>query len=300
MADAPAAAPPFPIQTDWDSAPPALSDAHLERYLAFTGAGAPAAPTIAALAEIQRAHLYAIPFENLSPILGEPVSLDHAALTAKLLSGTRGGYCFEHNMLLGGALVALGYEVRLLSARALIGLLPGEVRPRTHLALLVTAQDAQPRLVDAGFGRATLNGPLDPAPELVQEAGGDFYRLVDHGGELAMEAAKAPDGPWTALYLADPRPVYPVDVEMANHFVATHALSHMRRTLVLLRATPAGKRTLAFKTTPTDQGTPEGGELLVDEAGRQERRAVAADELDAVLREEFGIVPPAPVGHLLG
>ncbi len=300
MADATVAAPPNPIQRTWDGTPPALSSEDLARYLAFIGVDAPAEPTLSALAEIQLAHLHAIPFENLSALLDEPVSLDHHALLAKMLSGTRGGYCFEHNMLLGGALAALGYEVQLLAARAMVGLEPGEVRPRTHLALLVTAVDAPPRLVDAGFGRATLNGPLIPEAGLEQQLGVDRYRLVDHDGEWAMETARSVDGPWTTLYLVDPRPVYPVDVEAANHFVATHDLSHMRRTLVVLRATAEGKRTLLLRATTDGQRKLVPGEFVVDEVGRQGRREVEPRELAAVLRDEFGIVPPAALDGPLG
>ncbi len=275
-----------PIQRSWDGAPPKLSDEHLERYLAFLGVAAPPSPTLESLAVLQLAHLRSIPFENLSPMLGEPVSLEHDALLRKLLSGTRGGYCFEHNMLFGGALASLGYGVRLLGGRAMIGLEPGEVRPRTHLALLATPQDAGERLVDAGFGRTTLAGPLLPEFDTVQHLSTDRYRLVDHDGEWAVESARGHDGPWTTLYLLDPRPVYPVDVEMANHFVATHPLSHMRRALILLRPTVHGKRSMAL------------GELVVDETGRQERRTLDPAELETVLRDEFGIIAPGPLDHL--
>lgn len=272
-----------------DGAPEPLSADHLAAYLAFIGEGQPSAPTLDALASLQRAHLRAIPFENLSPMLGEPVSLAPDDLVAKLLSSTRGGYCFEHNMLFAGVLRALGYGVELHAGRALIGLLPGEVRPRTHLALLVTPADSSdPVLTDVGFGRTTLNGPLRLDLDVEQPLAGDRYRLADHDGEWVVESARWLDGEWRSLYLLDPRPVYPVDVEMANHFVATHPDSHMKRSLILLRAGEAGKRSFTM------------GELTVDEAGRQEHRAVSGGELAGVLRDEFGIEPPTPVDHLLG
>lgn len=277
-----------PIQATWDGAPPRLSDVHLERYLVFVGVTRPTTPTLKALAELQLAHLRSIPFENLNPMLDLPVSLEHDALLEKMLSGTRGGYCFEHNMLLGAALVALGYRVQLLAGRGLVGTEPGEVRPRTHLALLVSSADADERLVDVGFGRTSLSGPLIPEFDTVQHLAGDRYRLLDHDGEWAVESARGAHGPWTTLYLLDPRPVFPIDVEMANHFVATHPLSHMRGNLILLRPTATGKRSVAV------------GQLVVDETERQERRQLDPAELDAVLRDEFGIVAPRPVEHLLG
>ena len=277
------------LPATWDGAPEPLTDEQLAAYLAFVGVDRPAAATRDALATLQLAHLRAIPFENLNPMLGLPVSLAPQDIIDKLLSGTRGGYCFEHNMLLAGALRALGYSVQLLAARALIGVEPGQVRPRTHLALLVQPTDeAEAWLVDVGFGRTTLNGPLRLDFVADQQLGGDSYRLVDWNGEWAVESSRWIDGEWRTLYLIDPRPVYPVDVEMANHFVATHPDSHMRKNLILLRASGGGKRAFTM------------GELTIDEVGRREHRAVEASELDAVLRDEFGIEPPASVDALLG
>lgn len=277
------------LPATWDGAPEPLTDEQLAAYLAFVGVDRPAAATRDALATLQLAHLRAIPFENLNPMLGLPVSLAPQDIIDKLLSGTRGGYCFEHNMLLAGALRALGYSVQLLAARALIGVEPGQVRPRTHLALLVQPTDeAEAWLVDVGFGRTTLNGPLRLDFVADQQLGGDSYRLVDWNGEWAVESSRWIDGEWRTLYLIDPRPVYPVDVEMANHFVATHPDSHMRKNLILLRASGGGKRAFTM------------GELTIDEDGRREHRAVEASELDAVLRDEFGIEPPASVDALLG
>lgn len=284
-----ATAPAPTLKSTWDGAPAPLTGAQLDAYLAFIGVDRPAAPTLDALTMLQLAHLRAIPFENLNAVLGLPVSLAPDDLVAKLLSGTRGGYCFEHNMLFAGVLGALGYPVELLSARALIGLEPGQPRPRTHLALSVRAAgETEPRLVDVGFGRTTLNGPLRFAFDVEQPLGGDRYRLTDWDGEWAIESARWLDGEWRALYLIDPRPVYPIDVEMANHFVATHRDSHMTQNVILLRASDGGKRAFTM------------GELTVDEDGRREHRAVAGAEFDAVLRDEFGITPPARVDGLLG
>ena len=42
------------------------------------------------LREVHRAHVSAIPFENLDPHRGVPVSLDEEALERKLVAGRRG------------------------------------------------------------------------------------------------------------------------------------------------------------------------------------------------------------------
>src|SRR6202165_5790131 len=80
-------------------------DAYLERI------GLSGRPDIA---EVHRAHVTSIPFENLDPHRGVAVSLDPLDLQRKLVTERRGGYCFEQNLLLKAALEALGAEVDLL------------------------------------------------------------------------------------------------------------------------------------------------------------------------------------------
>lgn len=263
---------------DWSHALEPLTAPLLDRYLDRIGVRRPAAPTETALAELLWAHVAAFPFENFDALLGRPVELDHESLVAKIVDGQRGGYCFEQNMLLGASLSAIGFSVRLLGARGILG--ATEPRPRTHLALLVDLPDGGGRLVDAGFGRTTLRAPLTFEPGCVQQLGGDEYRLVDRDGELVVQTRRASAPDWVSLYLLDPRPLLPIDVEMANHFVATHPRSHMKERPIVLRPLATGKRSLV------------GRRFVVDEAGRQVDRELEPDEFDAVLREEFGIVLP--------
>jgi N-hydroxyarylamine O-acetyltransferase len=83
-------------------------DAYLERI------GLDGRPSIA---QVHRAHLTSIPFENLDPHQGVAVSLEVEDLERKLVSERRGGYCFEQNLLLKAALEALGAEVDMFLAR---------------------------------------------------------------------------------------------------------------------------------------------------------------------------------------
>src|SRR4029077_16667599 len=87
--------PPFPCHWKpemWGrSRVPAMLD--LDAYLARIGLhGRPS------VAEVHRAHVTSIPFENLDPYCGIPVSLAVEDLERKLVSRRRGGYCFEQNL----------------------------------------------------------------------------------------------------------------------------------------------------------------------------------------------------------
>jgi N-hydroxyarylamine O-acetyltransferase len=88
-------------------------DAYFQR-IGYTGERT---PTLATLQAIHLRHATAIPFENLTPLLHQPVRLDFASLQHKLVQSGRGGYCFEQNLLLLAVLRVLGFQVTGLAAR---------------------------------------------------------------------------------------------------------------------------------------------------------------------------------------
>lgn len=89
----------------------------LDAYFARIGYRGLHSPTLAVLHQLVRAHVEAIPFENLDVLRQVPIELSADALEAKLVGQRRGGYCFEQNGLLLLVLEAMGFEVTPLSAR---------------------------------------------------------------------------------------------------------------------------------------------------------------------------------------
>ena len=86
---------------------------------------------------MHRAHLLAVPFENLDIHLGRPISLDQDALFGKIVTRRRGGFCYELNGLFALLLRELGFEVTLLSAG--VARADGGFGPEfDHLTLLVS------------------------------------------------------------------------------------------------------------------------------------------------------------------
>lgn len=87
-------------------------------YLDRIGHVGPVDPTLETLHALVAGHGRTIPFENLDPLLGVPVDdLGAPVLTDKLVDRRRGGYCYEHNGLMGYVLEALGYGVEHLAGR---------------------------------------------------------------------------------------------------------------------------------------------------------------------------------------
>jgi N-hydroxyarylamine O-acetyltransferase len=187
-------------------------DAYLERI------GLNGRPSIA---QLHRAHLTSIPFENLDPHQGLPVSLEVEDLERKLVSERRGGYCFEQNLLLKAALEALGAEVDMFLARMRKGAKPGVVRPRSHLLLRVRENGASWH-VDVGFTGSILE-PIPFGPGPTQEQLGWSFRVVEDGSELVLQKLAGEE--WADVYAFLPQPVPLIDVETSNWWTSTHPRS---------------------------------------------------------------------------
>jgi N-hydroxyarylamine O-acetyltransferase len=187
-------------------------DAYLERI------GLDGRPSIA---QVHRAHLTSIPFENLDPHRGLPVSLEVEDLELKLVGERRGGYCFEQNLLLKAALEALGAEVDMFLARMRVGVEPGVVRPRTHLVLRVSENGASWH-ADVGFSRGILE-PIPFGPGPTQEQSGWSFRVVEEGSEFVLQKLEG-DG-WADVYGFLPQPIPLIDVETSNWWTSTHPRS---------------------------------------------------------------------------
>jgi N-hydroxyarylamine O-acetyltransferase len=259
-------------------------DAYLDR-IGYTGEHTPTAATLRA---IQRAHIYAIPFENLDPVRGVVPSLALDDLMAKLVHGTtRGGYCYEHNTLYATALRTLGFKVTLLAGRVLVGARPGDVRPRTHMLLLAEAPgDPHRYLTDVGFGSdGALLDPMPLAPtDTVDHPRRHRLAITPSDSTLEQWVLRSfQGGDWRDQYSFTLEPFYAPDFEVINFYVAGSPRS------------PFSSRVYACRTFPDKQLNLDTRTLTVSQSdGTAVKRDLADDaEVRQVLAEEFGIIAPA-------
>lgn len=208
----------------------------LDRYFARIGYGGPRNNSLTTLRRLHELHPQAIAFENLDPLLKQPVRLDPASLQAKLVDGGRGGYCFEHNALFAYVLRALDYKVREGTARVRWGVPPDRTTPRVH-SLLFVESEGENYLADVGFGGNVLTAPLRLDSREAQETPHESFRLVEEDdGHLVQEAQI--NGEWTPLYAFDFSYTHPVDHEMANWFTSAHPKSFFASSLMGARCEP--------------------------------------------------------------
>lgn len=219
------------------------------------------------LATLMARHLVAVPFENLSVHLREPVTTEPGPLLEKIVDRGRGGFCYELNGAFALLLDALGHEVALWSAR--VARDDGSFGPPgDHMALVVGS-----RLVDIGFGRFAF-GPLDLGRRDDQpDRFGTFAVRDAPDGELDL----VHDG--RVVYRLDPRDRVRRDFDPPCWWHATSPRSPFAASLTCSRVTDTGRITLA------------GPQLITtDDDGTRTERTLAVDDQLAAYRDHFGIV----------
>jgi N-hydroxyarylamine O-acetyltransferase len=242
----------------------------VDDYLERIGHGGSTAPTARTLAALHRAHIMAVPFENLDIHLGIPIALSLPAFFEKIVGRRRGGFCYELNGLFAWLLAELGFRVAIHSARVASdrGLSP----EFDHLCLSVALESLW--IADVGFGDSSI------VPVRARDGGpGDEYSTVEDGGVLTLRRPVrehlVPQYAFTLL----PRRLD----EFAERCLwqQTSPESHFTRGTVCSRATPQGRITLS------------GRRLIVTTGDRREERELAgAEEMRDVLSRQFGVGLP--------
>jgi N-hydroxyarylamine O-acetyltransferase len=244
-------------------------------------------PKEATLRALHRAHLFAVPFENLDISRGRKIVCDEARFLDKIVNQHRGGFCYELNGAFAALLRVLGFRVTLLSARV-----AGDDGTRgpefDHLALRVDLDE--PWLADVGFGECFLE-PLRLNSRTEQQQDGRMYRVAtvpSEEGVLGVEALA--EGKWKRQYTFTLQPRELSEFAGMCHYHQTSPESHFTRQQICSLATPGGRITLSG--TLSDNLS---GKKLIEQRGgsRQERLLTGDEEWRATLRERFGIVLPA-------
>jgi len=156
---------------------------------------------------------------------------------------------------------------------------PGAVRPRSHLALHVEAEDRVWH-ADVGFGVGTLLEPLPFGAGAEHEQAGRRFRIVAQGEELVLQDH---DGAaWRDHYAFLSAPVPLVDVETSNWFTGTHPRSPFVSGLVASALGPDGTRTMLSDWS--------GELLLTSEAPLgSSAQTVARERIPSLLAEGFAL-----------
>src|SRR5262245_43180650 len=253
----------------------------LHDYLRRIGVAGPLAPTAETLRRLHVAHRETFLFENLTIQTGGTISVALDDLERKFIDERRGGYCFEHNTLFAAALREVGFAPIVFLGRVRRG--PPALWARTHMVLAVPViQSAQPEiwLADVGFGAVGLVEPIPLRDGASGAQRGLVYRLRKDGRVwvLAMDDAA---GTTMDMYEFADDPQTAGDVEVANHYTATHPASIFRRTITMQRV--AGNDRLLLRNE----------KLTRYRDGHASDETVTREQLPRVARELFDVELPA-------
>ena len=161
-----------------------MSNFDLDGYLNRIGYTGPRDVNVETLRGVHRAHLYAVPFENLDVVLKRPIKLDPASLQQKIVTNRRGGYCFESNALLMYGLQALGFTLTPLAARVLWERTEPALPPRSHMLMMVDLEEGlihYPYAIERG-----VRFPDEPFPLT-----GRTLEMIDNPFLLSVPDAEA-------------------------------------------------------------------------------------------------------------
>jgi N-hydroxyarylamine O-acetyltransferase len=244
----------------------------IQGYLNRINYRGPVDVTAETLRELHKAHLVAVPFENLDIHLGRPIVLYEEKLLRKIVEERRGGFCYELNGAFCALLRAIGFEVSMLSAgvaREDGGFDP----PFDHMALLVKLEERW--LADVGFGDS-FREPLLLDERGEQNQNGDAYRLTEDADHLILH--RRVGDKWKPQYR----------FTLGAYRLAD--FSEMCRYHQTSPESPFTQRRTCSRATPTGRITVTGLRLILTERGRRDERELGGDhEWLAALREHFGI-----------
>ncbi|MEO8356291.1 MAG: arylamine N-acetyltransferase [Chloroflexota bacterium] len=228
-------------------------------------------PTIETLRALHRAHLLAVPFENLDIHLKRHIALDEAALFEKIVVNRRGGFCYELNGLFASLLRQMGFDVTIFSANMLHGGIPQKI---DHLTLLVELNERW--IVDVGVGDTSR------LPLLLDDEGEQFgveqrYRFTRVDGRWTLWSG-AENNEWNGEYVFDIDPLELSDFQEACEYYQSAPESYFVQGRICSRATADGRISL------TDD------KLIVTRNGQREETPVDGEQdFVRALNEHFEI-----------
>jgi N-hydroxyarylamine O-acetyltransferase len=241
------------------------------RYLRRIGAARPPVLDGPALGALHRAHLLAVPFENLSIHLAEPISLAEGDLFDKIVTRRRGGFCYELNGAFALLLQALGAQVTRVAARV-----HGDGRlgpPFDHLALVVRLADGSgPWLADVGFGSHSTYPLRYGSRDGQDDPGGRFLLADTPAGDVDVSRDGQPQ------YRIERRERALADFRPTCWWQQTSPESHFTQSTICSRLTEDGRISISGRT------------LIRTSGGSRTEQALPSDAaVLAAYRDHFGI-----------
>jgi arylamine N-acetyltransferase len=254
-------------------------------------------PTHDTLVALHRAHLDAVPYENLSIMLRRPPSADPRDSLVRVGEVGRAGYCFHQNGALGTVLTELGFE---LSRRHGHVWTAEEGRADRFLNHLVLVADGLPTddnpggrwWVDVGLGDCFR----DPVPVVAGHHVQDgFDYEITEVREDGWSFRHDPAGTFSGIEVSS-LPVGQADVDASHALLSTPPDGHFASILVVQRRDGTGVDTVrcclwtradARSRTETELTTYDAWRHALVEGARLSLEGIEESELRALYDDQW-------------
>ena len=249
-----------------------LRGAQIDAYLERIGYHGPREPTAETLRAVHRAHVYAVPFENLDIHLGRFIPIAVAPAFDKVVGARRGGYCYELNPLFHALLTGLGYEVTVCAAHIM---LRGDGHPFDHVTLIVHLDGAD-WLADVGNGRQAPPMPLADGAAADWGDGTGRFRIERRGAEFVVLGSRGQSG-FETIYGFRPQPRELAEFEDRSRWTQTSPDSVFTKAPLCTLPVSGGRVTVS------------GLNLIRTTGEAVETSRMTPAEREALLKRRFGI-----------
>lgn len=212
-------------------------------YLSRIGVAAASEPDHRMLVRLQRAHLLAVPFENLDIHWKHPIVLDTEKFYAKVVGRKRGGFCYELNGLFNELLSDLGFRTRLVSARVFNG---EEYGPEFDHAAIIVTVGSDEYLTDVGFGAFSAE-PLRLEFDIEQEDENGTF-LIRERADGNLEVMKREALVWRSEYIFKDVARDLAEFAAMCDFQQYSPESHFTKSKLCSIMTETGRKTLTDKS----------------------------------------------------
>lgn len=155
------------------------------------------APTLEVLKNLQLAHLYHVPFENLDIHSRTPIVLSLDKIYEKIVVNHRGGFCYELNGLFYELLRSIGFDAKMVSAQVFMS--NGDYSPEyDHLMTVVTIKNEE-YLTDIGYGKFSFTPLKLSINEIQHDKSADY--VIDEFENDYLRVSKIDNGNKTPVFI---------------------------------------------------------------------------------------------------
>jgi len=239
-------------------------------------------PSLEVLTQLQRSHLFAVPFENLDIHIGRRIIIDNSF--HKIVNEQRGGFCYELNSTFRWLLDKVGFRTKIVSARVYNKETKTFGQEFDHLAIIVSLD--RDYLVDVGFGEFAMSPialvkesvHLDPRGEFIFEDFENGYFVVNK----IVDSKEVPE------YIFTTRSRSLDEFAAMCEYHQTSKESHFTQKILVSLPTADGRKTISgnvFKLTRNSEVV----ETTIQSEG----------ELMKLLKEQYALKLPAYQGTLI-